>query len=350
MENNPDFHGKAALAGAARAGPEGAGATDGHRPRNPKPPAPPSAPPSPASPAKASTSSASTPTSAYSTSAVKFGQEFPDRFFPVGVAEQNMIGVAAGFASCGKIAFCLQLRRLRARPLLRPAPHGRRPARARTSSSSPATPASSSARTAPPPRPSKTSRSCSRCRRSTSSSPPTTSQAEQAIETAARTDGPFYIRTLRPKTPIIYDDSHRFQLGKWDQLRDGTDVTLIAIGELVEAAVRRGRDARRRRHPGPRPQRRLAPPDGPRRAPRGRRARPARSSPPKTTSSPAASAASSPPRWPKSTPSPSNTSACATATAPAAPGTAPRALRPHPARRSPRRRERPSRAEARSSR
>src|SRR3989442_914500 len=42
----------------------------------------------------------------YSTSAVKFGQEFPDRFFPVGVAEQNMIGVSAGLAACGKIAFC----------------------------------------------------------------------------------------------------------------------------------------------------------------------------------------------------------------------------------------------------
>src|SRR2546422_6202370 len=42
----------------------------------------------------------------YSPSAVKFGQEFPDRFFPVGVAEQNMIGVSAGLAACGKIAFC----------------------------------------------------------------------------------------------------------------------------------------------------------------------------------------------------------------------------------------------------
>src|SRR5207247_4547580 len=42
----------------------------------------------------------------YSTSAVKFGQQFPERFFPVGVAEQNMIGVSAGLAACGKIAFC----------------------------------------------------------------------------------------------------------------------------------------------------------------------------------------------------------------------------------------------------
>ena len=42
----------------------------------------------------------------YSTSAVKFGRQFPERFFTVGVAETNMIGVAAGLAACGKIAFC----------------------------------------------------------------------------------------------------------------------------------------------------------------------------------------------------------------------------------------------------
>ena len=41
----------------------------------------------------------------YSTSAVKFGAKFPERFFPVGVAEQNMIGVAAGLAATGKVAF-----------------------------------------------------------------------------------------------------------------------------------------------------------------------------------------------------------------------------------------------------
>lgn len=42
----------------------------------------------------------------FSTSAVKFGAEFPERFFPIGVAEQNMIGVAAGLAAAGKVAFC----------------------------------------------------------------------------------------------------------------------------------------------------------------------------------------------------------------------------------------------------
>ena len=37
---------------------------------------------------------------------------------------------------------------------------------------------------------------------------------------------------------MIYDDSgYRFQLGRWDRLRDGSDVTLIACGELVKAAL-----------------------------------------------------------------------------------------------------------------
>jgi transketolase len=62
-------------------------------------------------------------------------------------------------------------------------------------------------------------------------------ECEQAIETAARTDGPFYIRALRPKTPIIFDDNYRFELGKWPLLRDGRDVTLIACGELVKSTL-----------------------------------------------------------------------------------------------------------------
>jgi len=40
-----------------------------------------------------------------STKTYKFGQKFPERFFNMGIAEANMISVAAGLASCGKIAF-----------------------------------------------------------------------------------------------------------------------------------------------------------------------------------------------------------------------------------------------------
>ncbi len=172
----------------------------------------------------------------YSTSAVKFGREFPDRFFPVGVAEQNMIGVAAGLASTGKIAFCSsfavfapghcfdQLRMAVAQPKTNVklvASHaglvtGEDGASAQSLEdiglmlSMPTfnviVPADSI-------------------------------EAAQAIEAAARTDGPFYIRMMRAKTAVVHDESYRFELGKWSQLRDGSDVTLIAIADMVAVAL-----------------------------------------------------------------------------------------------------------------
>jgi len=62
-------------------------------------------------------------------------------------------------------------------------------------------------------------------------------EAEQAIEAAARSYGPFYIRTVRPKVPVIYEDGHQFELGRWQQLRPGSEVTVIAVGVLVKAAL-----------------------------------------------------------------------------------------------------------------
>jgi transketolase len=62
-------------------------------------------------------------------------------------------------------------------------------------------------------------------------------EAAQAIEAAAMTHGPFYIRTGRPRIPVIYDDSYLFRLGKADLLRDGSDATIVANGLLVKAAV-----------------------------------------------------------------------------------------------------------------
>ena len=41
-----------------------------------------------------------------STMAIMFGNEFPERFFDVGAAEQNMLSMAAGFAAAGKIPIC----------------------------------------------------------------------------------------------------------------------------------------------------------------------------------------------------------------------------------------------------
>jgi transketolase len=172
----------------------------------------------------------------YSTSAVKFGQEFPERFFPVGVAEQNMIGVAAGLAAAGKVAFCSsfavfapghcfdQLRMQVAQPKTNVklfASHAG-VVTGEDGASAQALEDLALMLSMPP---------------FQVIFPADAVECEQAIEAAARTDGPFYIRALRPKTAILYGADYRFHLGKWDMLRDGGDVTLIACGELVKAAV-----------------------------------------------------------------------------------------------------------------
>ena len=62
-------------------------------------------------------------------------------------------------------------------------------------------------------------------------------EAAQAIETALRKPGPYYIRCSRAKTPVIYDTTYHFQLGKAHLLRQGKDVTVIALGVMVKPAL-----------------------------------------------------------------------------------------------------------------
>lgn len=172
----------------------------------------------------------------YSTSAVKFGRAFPDRFFPVGVSEANMVGVSAGLAATGKIAFCStfavfapghcfdQLRMAVAQPKTNVKLFATHAGLITGEDGASAQSLEDIALMLSMPT-------------FNVIVPADVVEAEQAIEAAARTDGPFYIRTMRAKTPVIYDDSYRFQLGKWSRLRDGSDVTVMAIADMVPVAL-----------------------------------------------------------------------------------------------------------------
>ena len=172
----------------------------------------------------------------FSTSAVKFGQEFPERFFPVGVAEQNMIGVAAGLAACGKVAFCSsfavfapghcfdQLRMAVAQPQTNVKLFASHAGVVTGEDGASAEALEDLALMLSMPT-------------FNVVFPADAVECEQAIEAAARIQGPFYIRALRPKTAVLFDESYRFELGKWPQLHDGGDVSLIACGELVKSAL-----------------------------------------------------------------------------------------------------------------
>src|SRR5437764_2768504 len=59
----------------------------------------------------------------------------------------------------------------------------------------------------------------------------------KAVRAVARTRTPAYLRAGRPKVPVVYPDGCDFQLGKAIKLRDGKDVTIIANGLMVSAAL-----------------------------------------------------------------------------------------------------------------
>jgi transketolase len=58
-----------------------------------------------------------------------------------------------------------------------------------------------------------------------------------ATRAAAEHDGPVYMRLLRGKVPVVFDAGHRFEIGKARRLRDGGDVGLIATGFMTERAL-----------------------------------------------------------------------------------------------------------------
>jgi transketolase len=58
-----------------------------------------------------------------------------------------------------------------------------------------------------------------------------------AVKAVAAIRSPAYLRAGRPKVPLIYGDSAPFTLGKANRLRDGKDLTIIANGLMVSAAL-----------------------------------------------------------------------------------------------------------------
>ena len=171
-----------------------------------------------------------------STTARTFQDAFPDRFFSVGVAEQNMIGVAAGLAAAGKIPFCSTFGvfmpgRCFDQIRISVAQTGLNVKMVASHAGISVGEDGISAQAIED-----LSLMCSLAGVQVIV-PADVVEAAQAIEAAARTPGPFYIRTGRPKVPVIYDDTYRFELGKAHLLRPGKDVTVVAIGIMVQAAI-----------------------------------------------------------------------------------------------------------------
>jgi len=165
-----------------------------------------------------------------------FAREFPERFFDCGIAEQNMVGIAAGLAASGKIPFastfavfvpgrCFdQVRMSIVQPRFNVklvVTHGGISV-GEDGTSHQAVEDLSLACSYPG---------------LTVIVPADAIETVQAVKTAAATYGPFYIRLCRPRVSPVYDEDYRFAVGKAVLMREGSDVTIIAIGLMVVAAL-----------------------------------------------------------------------------------------------------------------
>ena len=164
-----------------------------------------------------------------------FAKEFPERFFDMGIAEQDMLATAAGFATCGKIPFAStfavfatgraydQIRNSICYPKLNVkicATHS-----GITVGEDGATHQMlediNLMRGLP---------------NMTVISPSDEAQVKWAINEATKINGPVYIRLGRAATPLIYENTD-FELGKAIQFGEGTDATVFATGMMVAEAL-----------------------------------------------------------------------------------------------------------------
>ena len=168
-----------------------------------------------------------------------FAEKFPDRFINVGIAEQNLMGIAAGLSTFGKIPYAStfavfaagrayeQIRNSIAYPKLNVkicATHA-----GITVGEDGAT--------------HQMLEDLSLMRALPNMTVMCTSddiQTRWAIREIANINGPVYLRLCRMATPVIYDVTDKFEIGKGIQIGDGIDASIIATGVTVSEALKAG--------------------------------------------------------------------------------------------------------------
>ncbi len=171
-----------------------------------------------------------------STKTALFAGEFPQRFFNMGVAEQNMMAVAAGLALAGKLPFASTFAIFAS---------GRAWEVVRQSIAYPGLNvkivATHGGITVGPDGGSHQALEDIALMRALPNMavivPADGVQMRAAVRAAARAEGPFYLRASRIKFPVIYGPDYLFEVGKAEVLRPGRDVTLAACGLMVHQAL-----------------------------------------------------------------------------------------------------------------
>jgi transketolase len=166
----------------------------------------------------------------------QFGKMYPVRLVNVGIAEQNMIGVGAGLANGGLIPFVCG-----ASPFLTGRALEQIKADLAYSNQNVKLCGMSSGMAYGELGPTHHSIEDMAWLRAIANMtvivPADPIETAQAIEVAARTPGPMFIRISRLPVPMVHDEGYQFTIGKAARLRDGGDITLIANGVLVTQAL-----------------------------------------------------------------------------------------------------------------
>jgi transketolase len=171
-----------------------------------------------------------------STKTKAFGQAYPERFFNCGVAEANMMGIAAGLASMGKTVFASSFAMFAT---------GKAWEQVRQSIAVPgfnvkiaATHAGLTV--------GEDGKSHQMLEDITLMRvipgmrvlvPADAVEARLAIRAAAEAPGPFYVRLSRASTPVVFGEAYNFEIGKGAVVRDGNDIAIIACGIEVGMAL-----------------------------------------------------------------------------------------------------------------
>ena len=172
-----------------------------------------------------------------------FQKEFPERFFSMGIAEQDMIGTAAGLALSGKIPYASSFaifgqrafeltRNIISRNKINVKITGSHAGlfTGEDGKSAQAIEDISLYRTLP---------------NFIVIQPADAIEAEKAVMALLDYKGPSYMRTLRNPLPIIHEDNYKFKIGKGEILKKGDDAVIFATGTMVHEALKASEDIKK---------------------------------------------------------------------------------------------------------